>query len=132
MKKLPVTGGDYAGSDAAEIVVIRQRGGSKCPVYVRVDGEVVCPLPAWGNWSRFTLEPGLHEFEAFCAERGAKWEAKQFKIEASVTHYFKVHHPLSDFVAPKMRISQITEVEANNLTGRKNRYEYVPRRGERD
>jgi hypothetical protein len=35
------------------------------------------------------LEPGLHKFEAFCTERGAKWEAKTFKIEAGITHYFK-------------------------------------------
>ena len=130
MKKLPVTGGDYTGSDAAEIVVIRQIGGSKCPVYVRVDGEVVCLLPEWGNWTRFTLEPGLREFEAFCAERGAKWEPKTFKIEASVTQYFRIHHHLAEWRAPKIRVSQITEVEASNLMGLKNKYEHVSPRGE--
>jgi len=129
-KKLPVTGGDYVGSDAAKIVVIREASTSKCPAYVRVDGEVVCPLPKGGNWSRFTLEPGLHKFEAFCSERGAKWEPKTFKIEASITHYFKVHHRLAEFAAPKMRISQITEVEASNLMGLKKKYKYVPPRGE--
>ena len=131
MNKLPITGGDYAGSDAAEIVVIRQIGGSKCPVYVRVDGEVVCLLPEWGNWTRFTLEPGLRGFEAFCAESGSKWEPKTFKIEASVTQYFRIHHQLLEWRVPKMRISQITEVEASNLTGLKNKYEYVSPQGEK-
>ena len=131
MKKLPITGGDYAGSDAAEIVVIRQIGGSKCPVYVKVDGEVVCLLPEWGNWTRFTLEPGLRRFEAFCAESGSKWEPKTFKIEASVTQYFRIHHQLLEWRVPKMRISQITEVEASNLTGLKNKYEYVSPQGEK-
>jgi hypothetical protein len=126
----PITGGDFAGSDAAEIVVIRQRGGSQCPVHVTVDGEVVCQLPEWGNWSRFTLEPGLREFEPFCAKRGAKSEPKTFKIEARAKHYFRVHHRLADFTAPKMRVSQITELEASNLTSREDKYEYVPSRGD--
>ena len=125
VKKLPVTGGNYAGPDAAEIVVIRQIGGSKCPVYVRVDGEVVCVLPEWGNWTKFALEPGVRQFEVFCTERGSRWKPNMFKIEASVIHYFKLHHRMAELRAPRWNISQVTEVEASNLISLADRYEHV-------
>ena len=122
---LPVTGGNYAGPDAAEIVVIRQIGGSQCQAYTKVDGEVVCMLPEWGNWTKFTLEPGMREFEAFCNERHAKWEPKTFNIKAGVTHYFNIHQRMAEFHKPTMRISEITEHEANTLMSVKDKYEYV-------
>jgi len=122
---LPITGGNYAGPDAAEIVVIRQIGGSQCQAYTKVDGEVVCTLPEWGNWTRFTLEPGMHEFEAFCNERKARWESKTFKIEAGVTHYFNIHQRMAEFHKPMMHISEITEHEANQLISVTDKYEYV-------
>ncbi len=122
---LPVTGGNYAGSDAAEIVVIRQIGGSQCQAYLRVDGEVVCMLPEWGNWTKFSLEPGTREFEAFCHERKAKWEPKTFPIQAGVTHYFNIHQRMAEFHKPMLRISEITELEANDLMSLKHKYEYV-------
>jgi hypothetical protein len=109
----------------AEIVLIRQRGGSKCPVHVRVDGEVACVLPEWGNWTRFTLEPGERRFEVFCTKRRSTCKPYMFKIEASVIHYFKLHHPPRDVRAPKWEISKITEGEGENLMGLKDRFEYV-------
>jgi hypothetical protein len=122
---LPVTGGNYAGPDAAEIVVIRQVGGSQCQAYTKVDGEVVCMLPEWGNWTKFTLQPGLHKFEAFCQERKAKWEPKSFNIEAGATYYFRIHQRMAEFHKPMMRISEITEIEANDLMSQEDKYEYV-------
>ena len=122
---LPVTGGNYAGPDAAEIVLIRQIGGSQCQVYAKVDGEVVCMLPKWGNWTKFTLEPGMRTFEAFCHERHAKWEPKTFKIEAGLTYYFNVHQRMAEFHKPTMRISEITELEATQMTSLKDKYEYI-------
>jgi hypothetical protein len=71
------------------------------------------------------LEPGLHEFVASCHERGAKWEAKSFNIEANVTYYFHVHHRLAEFHKPLMRISELTEIEGNDLISLKDKYEYV-------
>lgn len=125
-KKLPITEGDYTGEDAAQIVVIRQIGGTKCEIWVKVDDEGVCELPEWGNWSKFTLAPGVREFEAFCNERGAKWEPKMFTIEANGKYFFRIHHALENFVSPKMKISEIPELKANNLISQKDRYIYVP------
>jgi hypothetical protein len=129
VKTLPVTGGKYAGSDAAEIVVIRQIGGSQCQAYTKVDGEVVCMLPEWGNWTKFTLKPGLHKFEAFCHERKAKWEPKSFNIEPGAIYYFQIHQRMAEFHKPTMRISEITEIEANDLLSQKDKYEYVQANG---
>jgi len=122
---LPITGANYTGPDAAEIVVIRQIGDSQCQAYAKVDGEVVCMLPEWGNWTKLTLEPGMREFEAFCHERKTKWEPNTFKIEAGVTHYFNIHQRIAKFHKPMMRISEITEHEANKLMSQKDKYEYI-------
>jgi hypothetical protein len=110
-------------------------GGSQLQAYVQVDDDVVCILPEWGNWTRFTLEPGRRKFEAFCEGRRAKSEPKSFSIEPNVTYYFHVHqrmaefHAQKGFRAPTMRISELTEIEANDLMGLEDKYEHVQQDG---
>ena len=48
-----------------------------------------------------------------------------FKIEAGLTYYFNVHQRMAEFHKPKMRISEITELEATQMTSLKDKYEFV-------